>query len=131
MAEDDIVVIQYKYEGNINENEVFDIELTWSEVVKEILLHVSLALTKEDEVFNTKYISDKISTFIAKKIDEERPMQKLLRGEIKVNLLEESVYKIIRYLIKNNYVNTFYNNGNEKLFSMTEKGTEFLDNLLL
>ncbi|SFU87301.1 hypothetical protein SAMN04487886_12483 [Clostridium sp. DSM 8431] len=125
------VIIQYRYIGNKDDNEVFDIELEWGVIIKEIFLHISLALTKEDEVFNSKYIGDRISNFIAKKIDEERTMQKLLRGEIKVSLLEESVYKITRYLIKNDYVTTFYNNENQKVFSMTDKATDFLGNLLL
>ena len=128
---DGLVKIDFKYIGSKDSNEVCNIELKWSEVVKEILLHVSLASTKDEEVFTLDYISKRISKFISKKIDEERPMQKLLRGNIEVALLDESTYKITRYLVKNEFVRGFYNENREKVFAITDNGIDFLDNLIL
>ena len=126
-----LVKIDFKYIGSKDSNEVCNIELKWSEVVKEILLHVSLASTKDEEVFTLDYISKRISKFNSKKIDEERPMQKLLRGNIEVALLDESTYKITRYLVKNEFVRGFYNENREKVFAITDNGIDFLDNLIL
>ncbi len=126
-----MVKIDFKYIGSKDKNEICNIELKWTEVVKEILLHVSLAATKDEEVFTLDYISKRISKFISKKIDEERPMQKLLRGDIEVILLEESTYKITRFLVKNEFVRGFYNENKEKVFAITDKGIDFLDNLIL
>lgn len=126
-----VVTVQYKYLESKDSSEICDIELKWNEVVKEILLHVSLALTKEEEVFTLNYINTRISNYISKKIDEERPMQKLLRGDLKVILLDESIYKITRFLVKNDLVHGFYNERKEKVFTITDRGIEFLDNLIL
>lgn len=128
---DGVVRVQFKYAGNNDKNEICDIELKWSEIVKEILLHVSLAATKEEEVFNLKYVNMRISNYITNKINEERPMQKLLRGDINVILLDESIYKIIRYLLKNEFIHGFYNERREKVFTITDKGIDYLDNLIL